>query len=68
MQNGIMWGPLLIFIVVVGAYMLIDHMRSRPARTSSRSDFRRMESPAARARRRAAVRNAMGQQGGGLVR
>ena len=61
MQQQITWAPILLFLSVLAAFALIEHLRTRTKRKSYRSGFRRMESPRARARKRA--QHGSGHQG-----
>jgi hypothetical protein len=65
MAPEITWAPVLLFLSALAAFALISHIQTRGRKVKHRSDFRRMESPAARARRRAAQRQ---PAGGGFVR
>jgi hypothetical protein len=52
-MQDISWVPMLMFLAAIFGFALIEHLRTRPAKRAYRCDFRRMRSPAERARRRA---------------
>ena len=51
-MQQISWVPVLLFLSILAAYALVEHFRTRDRRQSSRTGFRRMESPYARPRDR----------------
>ena len=52
MQQHITWAPVLIFSLMLVGLALFEHFRTRPRKKSRRSNFRRLQSPFARSRRR----------------
>lgn len=53
-MQQITWLPVVIFVGVLAVYALVDHLRTHGRKRSSRTGFRRMQSPYARPRNRSA--------------